>query len=149
MDDEFNDEGPFDGEEDQFGLFSRGELKEQSARLNKIGKSAFKEEIEGKMKEQEANEPTCKEVEDKANQEHQKYLKENKLKIEQMYERLRKAELKSNQDVFDKYVTGNYRVTVKQIIKICKLKTLKKFMEEMQRQDTCLKNLEVCIDVLF
>ena len=84
------------------------------------------------MKQQEANEPVViKEAEDKANQEHQKYLEENKHKIEQMYERLRKAELKSNQDVFDKYVTGNYRVTVMQIIKICKLKTLKKFMEEM------------------
>ena len=84
------------------------------------------------MKEQEANDQVVfKQAEDKANQEHQKYLQDNKHKIEQMYERLRKAELKSNQDVFDKYVTGKYRVTVKQIIKICKLKTLKKFMEEM------------------
>ena len=81
------------------------------------------------MKEQKANDlVVVKQLEDNAKQEHQKYLEENKDKIEQMYERLRKAELKSNQDVFDKYVTGNYRVTVKQIIKICKLKTLKKFM---------------------
>ena len=49
------------------------------------------------MKEQEANDLVAfKQVEDKAKQEHQKYLKENRLKIEQMYERLRKAELKSN-----------------------------------------------------
>ena len=84
------------------------------------------------MKEQEANDLVAfKQVEDKAKQEHQKYLKENRLKIEQMYERLRKAELKSNQDIFDKYVTGNYGETVKQTIKICKLKTLKKFMQEI------------------
>ena len=49
------------------------------------------------MKEQEANDlVVVKQLEDMANQEHQKYLKENRLKIEQMYERLRKAELKSN-----------------------------------------------------
>ena len=81
------------------------------------------------MKEQEVKDPAIiKEVEDKANKNHQKYLEDNKEKIDQMFERLKKAELKSNQDVFDKYVTGNYRVTVKQIIKICKLKTLTKFM---------------------
>ena len=49
------------------------------------------------MKEQEVKEQAAfKEAEDKANKEHQKYLEENKDKIDQMFERLRKAELKSN-----------------------------------------------------
>ena len=58
-----------------------------------------------------------------------------------MFDRLRKAELKSNQDVFDKYVVNEYRQTVRQIIKVCKLKTLKKFMEEMFFTETKHKQL--------
>ena len=81
------------------------------------------------MKEQEVKDPAViKEAEDKANRDHQKYLEDNKEKIEQMFERLRKAELKSDQDVFDKYVTGEYRETVLQIIKILKFKTIERFM---------------------
>ena len=81
------------------------------------------------MKEQEVKDlADFKVAEDKANKDHQKNLKDNKEKIDQMFERLKKAELKSNQDVFDKYVVGEYRETVLQIIKILKFKTIERFM---------------------
>ena len=58
-----------------------------------------------------------------------------------MFDKLKKAELKSDQDVFNKYVTGKYRETVKQIIKNLKLKTLKRFLEEMSFTEKHRKEL--------
>ena len=41
-------------EEDQFGIFEQGIFKEQSDRLNKLGKPAFLKEVEEHMKEAES-----------------------------------------------------------------------------------------------
>ena len=62
-----------------------------------------------------------KELTSKLNKEHEKYLEENKDAIQEMQQKIKEQEISSQQMIKQKFITGEYKKTVKQVTKNCKL----------------------------
>ena len=88
-----------------------------------MGRTAYEKEIDEQLQQLKNNIPEgLKEFYYKCNNDHPKYLADNKDQIQEMQKELENSEINTQERIEKKYITGPYKKTVQQAIKNSKLK---------------------------
>lgn len=67
----------------------------------------------------------------KANVDHQKYLVDNKVEINKKLNQFENAKKESHDRILEEHLPLEYRTTIDQVIKNCRLRTYSKFLKEI------------------